>query len=398
MTQVLIIGAGPTGLTLAMLLAQRGIAVKVIEASRTFRRVFRGEALMPSGLDAIAEMGLAATIDTLPHRPIDAWEMHIENRLLFRVDEPMDSSGKPCTLVSQPAFLEAVVQQMQNCPQFELLQGVSVQDLLWKENRVSGVQLSDGQRLEADLVIGADGRNSLVRQKSKLELNKSDQSFDILWFKLPMTEQFERENVFYSFLKGRDGFGFLRGSEGDMQLGWSIHRDDPIDWQKMNWAEKFASTSPDWLSNYFRSQAGAIEKPMLLSITVGRCERWYRSGLLLLGDSAHPMSPIRAQGINMAFRDVVVAANHLIPALRQQNLNAIDTALPQIQAEREPEIIRVQQLQQDEVAQGELIRSMPLVRHAVSRLAPIIRHRARQSWLERQLQLRQGFAKVRLNV
>jgi 2-polyprenyl-6-methoxyphenol hydroxylase-like FAD-dependent oxidoreductase len=396
MTQVLIIGAGPTGLTLAMLLAQRGIAVKVIEAARTFRRVFRGEALMPSGLDAIAEMGLAATIETLPHRPIDAWEMHIENRLLFRVDEPMDSSGKPCTLVSQPAFLEAIVQQMQNCPQFELLQGVSVQDLLWKENRVSGVQLSDGQRLEADLVIGADGRNSLVRQKSKLELNKSDQSFDILWFKLPMAEQFERENVFYSFLKGRDGFGFLRGAEGDMQLGWSIHRDDPIDWQNMNWSEKFASTSPNWLSNYFRSQAGAIEKPMLLSITVGRCERWCRPGLLLLGDSAHPMSPIRAQGINMALRDVVVAANHLIPALRQHNLNAIDAALPQIQAEREPEIIQVQQLQQDEVAQGELIRSMPLVRHAVSRLAPIIRHRARQSWLERQLQLRQGFAKIRL--
>jgi 2-polyprenyl-6-methoxyphenol hydroxylase-like FAD-dependent oxidoreductase len=398
MTQVLIIGAGPTGLTLARLLVERGITVKVIEASRTFRRVFRGEALMPSGLDAISEMGLAATIDTLPHRPIDAWEMHIENRRLFRVDEPMDSSGKPCTLVSQPAFLEAIVQQMQNCPQFELLQGVSVQDLLWQGERVCGVQLSDGQRLEADLVIGADGRNSLVRQKSKLELNKSEQSFDILWFKLPMAEQFERENVFYSFLKGRDGFGFLRGSEGDMQLGWSIHRDDPIDWQKMNWAEKFASTSPKWLSNYFREQAGEIEKPILLSITVGRCERWYRSGLLLLGDSAHPMSPIRAQGINMAFRDVVVAVNHLIPVLRQQNLNAIDAALGQIQAEREPEIIHVQKLQQDEVAQGELIRSMPLVRHAVSRLAPIIRHKARQSWLDRQLQLRQGFAKIRLNV
>jgi 2-polyprenyl-6-methoxyphenol hydroxylase-like FAD-dependent oxidoreductase len=399
MTQVLIIGAGPTGLTLAWLLATRGIAVKVIEAARTFRRVFRGEALMPSGLDAISEMGLTEMLETLPHRAIDAWEIYIENRRLFRVDEPMDTLGKPCTLVSQPAFLEALVQKTRNHPQFELLQGVPVQDLLWQGNQISGVRLSDGQQLEADLVIGADGRNSIVRQKAKLELNHSDQSFDILWFKLPMAEQFEQENVFYSFLKGGDGFGFLRGSEGNMQLGWSMHRDNPIYWQAMDWAEKFVSASPNWLSDYFREQSGKIEKPILLSVTVGRCEQWYRSRLLLLGDAAHPMSPIRAQGINMAFRDVVVAANHLIPVLqRRKDLSAINATLAQIQLEREPEIIQVQQLQQDEVVQGELMRNMPLVRHLVSRFAPIIHHRVKQSWLDRQLQLRQGLSKICLIV
>jgi 2-polyprenyl-6-methoxyphenol hydroxylase-like FAD-dependent oxidoreductase len=398
MTQIVIIGAGPTGLTLAMLLAQRGIAVKVIEAARTFRRIFRGEALMPSGLAAIDQMGLTPLIDQLPHRQIDAWEMHIEDRRLFRVDEPMDASGKPCTLVSQPALLEAITKEMQDCPQFELLQGVAVQDLLWENDRVAGVQLSNGQTLAANLVIGADGRNSIVRQKSGLELNQSDQSFDILWFKLPMAEQFERENVFYSFLKGQDGFGFLRGAEGNMQLGWSMHRDNPIEWQTIDWAEKFAAASPDWLAPYFRSQAGAIEKPILLSITVGRCAQWHKPGLLLLGDAAHPMSPIRAQGINMALRDVVVAANSLIPVLQQQNNhNAIDAVLLQIQADREREIIQVQKLQQDEVAQGELIRNVPIVRHTISRLAPIVQYGAKKSWLARQLKLRQGLTEIDLN-
>jgi 2-polyprenyl-6-methoxyphenol hydroxylase-like FAD-dependent oxidoreductase len=399
MPQVVIIGAGPTGLTLAMLLVKRGIAVKVVEAARGFQRVFRGEALMPSGLAAIAQMGLAEIIDQLPHRAIDAWEMHIEDRCLFRVEEPMDASGKPCTLVSQPAFLAAIVEQLQAYPQFELLQGVSVQDLLWEGERVAGVQLSDGQKLTADLVIGADGRNSLARQKSKLELTQSNQSFDILWFKLPMAEQFEQENIFYSFLKGREGFGFFRGSAGDMQLGWSIHRDNPIDWQNTDWAEKFASASPEWLAAYFRSLTGKIDKPMLLSITVGRCSQWYKPGLLLLGDSAHPMSPIRAQGINMALRDVVVAANYLIPVLSEPNsLSAIDAVLPQIQADREPEIIKIQQLQQQEINQGELIRNVPPVRHMVSRLAPLIRPLARKSWLDRQLQLRQGLLEISLNV
>jgi 2-polyprenyl-6-methoxyphenol hydroxylase-like FAD-dependent oxidoreductase len=397
MIQVVIIGAGPTGLTLAMLLVRQGLSVKVIEAARGFQRVFRGEALMPSGLAAIAQMGLAGLIDDLPHRAIDAWEMHIEDRCLFRVEEPMDASGKPCMLVSQPAFLAAIVEQLRASPEFELLQGVSVQDLLREGERIAGVQLSDGRKLAADLVIGADGRNSLARQKAKLELIQFNQSFDILWFKLPMAEQFEQENVFYSFLKGREGFGFFRGSAGDMQLGWSIHRDNPIDWQNIDWAEKFASASPEWLAPYFRSLTGKIDKPMLLSITVGRCPQWHRPGLLLLGDAAHPMSPIRAQGINMALRDVVVAANYLIPVLQQSDLSTIDAVLPQIQADREPEIISTQQLQQQEINQGELIRNVPPVRHLVSRLAPVIRPLARKSWLDRQLQLRQGFASIVCN-
>jgi 2-polyprenyl-6-methoxyphenol hydroxylase-like FAD-dependent oxidoreductase len=117
MTQVVIIGAGPTGLTLAMLLAQRGINVKLIEASRSFRRIFRGEALMPSGLEAIERMGLSDVVEQIPHRAIDAWEFYIENRPIFRVDEPMESGGQPCTLISQPALLEAVLARASKLPQ-----------------------------------------------------------------------------------------------------------------------------------------------------------------------------------------------------------------------------------------------------------------------------------------
>src|SRR3569832_2578088 len=99
MTQVVIVGAGPTGATLALLLVQRGIAVKLIEASRNFRRVFRGEGLMPSGLDALEQMGLSSVLKCIPHRPLDAWVFLIDNRFLFRVDEPMEPGGKTCTLV-----------------------------------------------------------------------------------------------------------------------------------------------------------------------------------------------------------------------------------------------------------------------------------------------------------
>jgi 2-polyprenyl-6-methoxyphenol hydroxylase-like FAD-dependent oxidoreductase len=403
MTQIVIIGAGPTGLTLAMLLAQRGITVKLIEASRSFRRIFRGEALMPSGLAAIEQMGLSDIVTKIPHRAIDAWEFYIENRPIFRVNEPMESGGQPCTLISQPALLEAVLKKAGAYENFEFIAGTAVRDLLWQNKRVAGVRLgngamdsSTGREIIADLVIGADGRNSIVRQQAQLELKQDAQGFDILWFKLPSGPAFQAENVFYSVLRGPDAFGVFQGSEGDLQVGWSWQQGSAKDWQQVDWAEKMAAAAPDWLANHFRAHRNEIDRPLLLSIIVGRCPQWHVPGLLLLGDAAHPMSPIRAQGINMALRDVIVATNHLVPVLQQPDLAAIDLALAQIQAAREPEIIEIQRLQKAEIAQAELMHNYPILRHAVSQLAPLLGGRIRKSWLDRQLQLRQGFTQVLL--
>lgn len=295
----------------------------------------------------------------------------------------MEPGGQPCTLISQPAFLEAVLEKAQVFEGFELLQGSGVQDLCWEDGRVSGVKLGDGRTIAADLVIGADGRNSIVRQKANLELTKDQQSFDIVWLKMPTSPEF-RENVFYSIVRDRAAFGVFQSSEGNLQVGWSLQEDDPIDWQTIDWAEKLASVSPEFLAGHFRSLHGKIDKPLLLSIVVGRCAKWFGPGVLLLGDAAHPMSPIRAQGINMALRDGIVAANDLAGG------GAIDAMLPQIQAAREPEIIEIQRLQKAEVAQATLMHNLSVLRHMVSVMAPVIGGRVRKSWLDRQLKLRRG--------
>ena len=129
--QVIVVGAGPTGATLALLLSQRGIKVTLIEASKEFRRIFRGEGLMPSGLDALEQMGLSSLLKDIPTRPLDAWEFTISGQPLFRVAEPMGCKN-PCTLVSQPPLLEAIIAKAKQQPSFELIQGVAVKGLIYE--------------------------------------------------------------------------------------------------------------------------------------------------------------------------------------------------------------------------------------------------------------------------
>ena len=101
---VVIVGGGPTGVTLALMLVQRGIAVTLIEAASDFHRVFRGEALMPSGLNAFDDMGLSKILEQIPHRQLNAWEFILNKKPLFKVDEPIETDTQPCTLFTQPTL------------------------------------------------------------------------------------------------------------------------------------------------------------------------------------------------------------------------------------------------------------------------------------------------------
>ncbi|MEM6611903.1 MAG: FAD-dependent monooxygenase [Cyanobacteria bacterium P01_C01_bin.72] len=400
MMQIAIVGAGPTGMVLALMLLRNGIKVKLIEASRDFRRQFRGEGLMPSGLDALEQMDLLKLLPQLPHQTIDAWDFVLSQRRLFKVTEPIENKGRHCTTVSQPHLLEAIIQEAKTYSQLEFISGEAVRDILRTDNRVSGVKLSSGREIAADLVIAADGRNSLMRKKAGINLIKLQNRIDILWFKLDSGAFLETENVFYSIIQGKDAFGLFRSSSGQFHLGWGLHADDNYDWKKVNWADKLAATSPPWLAEHILQHQASLTPPMLLSVIVGRCDRWWIPGLLLLGDAVHPMSPIRAQGINMAFRDAIVAANHLVPILRntEANLSQIDRVLSLIQQEREPEIKRIQQLQAQEMGQAELLHGSAFIRWGAKTFAPIIRPGIRYSWLRRQKQMRQGVTKVTLQV
>lgn len=398
MNQIVIVGAGPTGATLALLLVKQGITVTLVEASRDFKRKFRGEALMPSGLAALEQMELLPLLDKIPCRQLDAWSVLINGRSLFKVNEPLEKGGKSCTLVSQPHLLAEVVKQASSYQNFEFINGEPVRELLEDDKGITGVKLGNGREITASLVIATDGRNSTIRKQAGLELKTLSSAIDILWFKLSAGSLLEKENTFYSIVQDRDTFGLFRSCDGDLHIGWGLYKDDDLDWKKVNWRAKLAAASPDWLAEHIEDEKTTISQPQLLSVVVGRCEQWYRSGLLLLGDAVHPMSPIRAQGINMALRDAIIASNYLAPLLKESlDRHALDKTLPKIQAAREPEIIRIQKLQQAELAQAEKLRHSALLRSLVTQFTPLISPFVRLSWLRRQKKLRQGMTKVTLN-
>ena len=326
MAHVVIAGAGPAGASLGYLLARRGLGVTLLERQTDFAREFRGEGLMASGVEALGAMGLGAALDALPQTRIETLDIFRGARRVLRV-RPQDLGAPGPRMVSQPALLELLVAEAGRFPRFRLERGVTVRDL----------------------VIGTDGRASVLRARAGLRARRAEQAFDVVWCKVPQPA-FLDQTTARAYL-GHRHFALLFPSyDGRLQIGWIIDKGSFGDLRRLGiegWIEEMARhVSPD-LAAHLRAEGRTITHPFLLDVVCDRLERWSLPGLLLLGDAAHPMSPVGAQGINIALRDALVAANHLGPALAGGAAPvALDAAAARVVAEREPEVAEIQRLQQ----------------------------------------------------
>jgi 2-polyprenyl-6-methoxyphenol hydroxylase-like FAD-dependent oxidoreductase len=389
---VVIVGGGPAGASVALLLARRGVPLVLIEASRDPARRFRGEALMPHGLAALGAMGLLPLPAWVPQRPLRGWRFVFDGQELFRLAEPLeDEGGEGCRLVSQPALLTHLLDQLGNLPNATVLQGERVRGLAWQGERVVGVRLADGSNLAARLVVGADGRSSRLRQQAQLALIPRGDPFDLLWFALPQAGPSPLQGLFTTVVGEAGLFSLFDAAEGAVQLGWLRRAGDPSDTSE-DWIARLASQSPADLAAWWPHQAPALSRPTPLRVQVGQAERWWQPGLLLLGDAAHPLSPVRAQGINLALRDAWVAAQALLPLLQSPSDSAgsLELALARIEALRRPEVSRLQQLQAQETARGQLLLERPWLRRLLVASAPLLGSAIAGRWRHDQRQLRQG--------
>ncbi|MEH1835635.1 MAG: FAD-dependent oxidoreductase [Nostoc sp.] len=341
-TDCCIVGGGPAGAVLALLLARQGISVMLLETHKDFDRDFRGDTIHPSVMEIMEELGLSAALLKLPHAKMRQISIQTpQDTVTFADFSHLKTHYPYITMLPQVKFLEFITQEAQKYPSFHLVMGANVQELITENDVIQGVRYRGGggwHEIRAILTVGADGRHSRLRHLGEFESIETSPPMDVLWFRLPRQPEDTEGGV------GRFGQGKLiamldRGDEWQLAYiipkgGYQQLRATGLEELKKSFVEVVPEFQQRIQNLHDWSQIA------LLSVESSRVKRWYREGLLLIGDAAHIMSPVGGVGINYAIQDAVVAANILSKPLKNREVQLNDLAKVQRQRELPTRIIQ----------------------------------------------------------
>ena len=379
-----IAGGGPAGMVLGWLLARAGVHVAVLEKHADFLRDFRGDTVHASTLELMHELGVLDEFLRLPHTRMDHLDFDI---LGERVPGPdfrrLPTYCKFIALMPQWDFLEFVRREASRKPGFQLVQRAQVVELVRDADRVVGLIAAtpDGQlEVRADLVVGADGRHSTVRELAALPRRDLGAPIDVLQMRLPRRPD-DGDQVLGTLAPGRFLVMLNRGDY--WQCAYVIEKGGRDRLEQRGLAalrESLVALAP-----FLRDRVELLTRwddIKTLTVVVDRLERWWAAGLLCIGDAAHAMSPIGGVGINLAIQDAIAAANQLAPALLAHRVTTDDLAA--VQARRAPPAHRIQALQiaiQDHMLAralgGQTGAGLRIARFALRHLPPLRRAMAR---------------------
>jgi 2-polyprenyl-6-methoxyphenol hydroxylase-like FAD-dependent oxidoreductase len=373
-----VIGCGPAGAMLGLMLAREGVDVLVLEKHADFLRDFRGDTLHPSTMEIMDELGLAEGLLDLKHTKAPRIEARLPGGTLTVADLGRLKTRYPyITFMPQWDFLDYVTGEAKRYPNFHLAMETEAKELILEDGVVSGVRYEtpDGPReARALLTVAADGRSSPFREQAGLKMVRTSPPIDVLWFRLSRREGDTKDTFGYAG-RGRFMVAINRGEY--WQIAYVIRKGEyqgVRDAGLEAFRRSVGETIPDLADRTWELQDWEAVK--LLSVQADRLRHWHRPGLLCIGDAAHAMSPVGGVGINLAIADAVAAANALAGPLKEGRVRTRDLMAVQLRRELPTRAIQAFQA----VAQRRVISSslgpdrgpsVPALAKLILRLRPV---------------------------
>jgi len=369
-TTCCIVGGGPAGMMLGLLLARAGVDVVVLEKHRDFLRDFRGDTIQPSTLAVMQELGLLDKLLQRPHSKVSKLQVQIGDQSVTIGDFTfLPPECNFIAMMPQWDFLDLLAGAVRRYPNFKLIMQADAVDLIEERGRIAGVRATTPDGLldvRATLTVGCDGRTSTVREKAGLQVEDFGSPIDVFWMRISRRPG---DPSFGGRISAGSFFAVL--DRGDyFQLAYVIRKGDaerikqaglPAFRQMVAKALPFLADRVDELKSW--------DDIKLLTVRIDRLRTWYRPGLLCIGDAAHAMSPVGGVGINLAIQDAVATANLLWKPLKDNTLTVYDLARVQHRRTFPTRVTqRMQVLAQERVVQPVLSSTQPLAPPWILRL------------------------------